>query len=162
MKNPNKRKFEATIIFEVETPTLKEGMQVTKDTLESLRLKVKKVKPMQDYRTEAQNNALHLWFDQLSEELKKSQIPLQLIFKQGFELEPTPEAIKEFIWRPTQKAMFGKKSTTKLWKTGEIDAIYDAINRAIVERTSHLPEDRRVIVPPFPNIDALIDRDNNY
>lgn len=100
---------------------------------------------LNDKRTVQQNNALHLWFQQLADALNEKGITAQQIFSRPVENFWTPEIVKE-IWRKVQKAMFGKRSTTQLFKTGEIDKVYDVLNKLISERTNG-----EVVVPPFPS-----------
>lgn len=100
-------------------------------------------------RTNTQNNALHLYFALLAEALDEAGYDLRSVIKEGIPIRITPFAVKEYIWRPTQKAMLGKESTTKLTRGQEIDLVYDVINRAVGERFG--------IHVPFPCMDSLID-----
>lgn len=154
-----KRKFEAKIVVEVECETLAEGLADAKRLLrEKLygtgRISIKDVKPIHRTRTLKQNAALHLYFTQLAEALNDAGYDMRKTIKPGLDIPWTPEDIKEHIWRPVQISQTGKKSTAKL-ETIEIDQIYDIVNRAIAERTGvHIP---------FPNLDLLINQDeNNY
>jgi len=58
----------------------------------------------------------------------------------------TEENIKEMIWKPIQHSLFGKKSTTELLRSEEIDKIYDVINK-------HLAENFLIEIPPFPSLE---------
>lgn len=79
-------------------------------------------------RTLDQNSALHLWYTQKAEQCRNAGVSPRMAFERTIELEMTPEIMKE-IWRSVQKALYGKKSTTELKKTGEIDELVDHLNR---------------------------------
>ncbi len=51
--------------------------------------------------------------------------------------------LKEMMWKPIQKAMFGKGSTTQLKKQEEIDKIIDVFVKFFAEK---FQQD----LPPFP------------
>lgn len=97
-------------------------------------------------RTEQQNKALHLWFTLLAEALNSAGYDMKKVMH--VDIPWTDYNIKEFLWRPVQKAMFGKVSTTQL-DTGDIDKIYDVVNKTIAERTG--------IHVPFPSIEHLME-----
>lgn len=99
-------------------------------------------------RSEAQNNSLHLFFSQLSDEFNEKGIEMPRVIR--LPLFFTPYAVKDYIWRPAQISMFGKKSTTQI-TTMEINKIYDVINKVVSERTNGM-----VIVPPFPSYENQI------
>lgn len=149
------RKFKVEIIITNNCETMAQGLQNAKQTIKGLGLSVQDCKPIKSTRTDRQNASLHLWLTQLSEEMKGLGLDMRAILKDGFEFSPTPYALKEFVFRPTMKAMFGKSSTTKLDKTEEINAIVDVITRALHERTNGI-----LIVPSFPSIERMIEEDN--
>lgn len=60
--------------------------------------------------------------------------------------------VKEFIWRPVQKAQLTKKSTTELTTT-EIDQVFDTIARHLGTKFG--------IALEFPSIATLIEKLNN-
>lgn len=101
-------------------------------------------------RTNPQNNSLHLLFSQVSKECMDKGIEMREIVKDEFPIPCTPENIK-MLWKLLQKAMFGTLSTTQLKKTGDIDKLYDAFNRILIERTKG-----EVVLPPFPSMENLI------
>ena len=85
-------------------------------------------------RTPTQNNALHLYFELLAEELNQAGYTVQLVLKEKMDLDWDKEKIKELLWRPAQHAILGKKSTTELSKQMDIDRVYDHLNRHISEK----------------------------
>ena len=121
---------------------------------ETVKLEGKKVeievKKFRHRRTESQNNALHLWFTQLAEELNDKHFSVKAILKEGVEVDWSPVLVKEIMFKPLQKAIYGKGSTTELDKLEEIDKITDTINRLIVERTKG-----ECSYVPFPCLEGL-------
>lgn len=95
-------------------------------------------------RTEAQNNAMHLWFTQLADALNLAGWDMKKVIR--VDIPWSPYSIKENLWRPLQNAMFGKDSTTQL-TTDEVTKIYEVINREIGNRTG--------VTIPFPSIEEL-------
>lgn len=116
--------------------------------------KVLDVESVKEIRTTQQNRALHLWFTQLSQALNEKHIGVRMILNEKVEVEWTPILIKEILWRKLQKAMFGKQSTRQLFKSKEVDTLFDTINNIIIERTNG-----EVIPPPFPSFDNLREED---
>lgn len=91
-------------------------------------------------RTEKQNNALHLYFMWLATELNLAGYTVQLVLKEKMDLDFTPEMVKELLWRPAQKAILKKKSTTELKKLEDIDLVYEHLNRHLGEKFGiHIP-----------------------
>lgn len=95
-------------------------------------------------RTQSQNNALHLFFTFLADELNNSGQTIQLVLKHKMEIDWTPSTVKELLWRPAQKAILGKESTTELSKTGEIEKVYNHLAR-------HLGEKCHIEIPSWPD-----------
>lgn len=85
-------------------------------------------------RTFSQNSALHLWFDLLANELNEAGYTVQLVLKEKVDLDWDGSKVKELLWRPAQKAILGKNSTTELSKIEDIDKVFDHLNRHISER----------------------------
>jgi len=151
------RNFTATITLTNDAETVKEGLEKAKETLKILGLKGE-VKPAVSARTLSQNSALHLFFIQLAQELNEHGLDMRHLIRQEVELQWTPYSIKEYLWRPLQKALTGKYSTTKLDRSQEINLIYNNLNRIIIERSKG-----EITFPPFPSLETLIDQEsNNY
>ena len=103
-------------------------------------------------RTDKQNAALHLYFTQLSEALNDAGFDMKKLLKQEIDIPWDTINAKEYLWRPIQKELLKKKSTTEL-KSNEIDKVYEVLNRMIGERTG--------IYIPFPSIEELERQFNN-
>lgn len=80
--------------------------------------------------TEQQNKALHLYFRLLAQELADKDFDFKSIH---IPIEPTESLVKEYMWKPIQRAMFDKKSTQELTQ-GEVGRIYDVLHRHLVEK----------------------------
>jgi len=93
-------------------------------------------------RTIQQNKALHLFYRLLAEELNSCGLDMRVVLKPEISIPWSPNAVKEYLWRPIQIAQLQKQSTMDLTNV-EIDRIYDVINR-------HLGEKFGVYVP-FPS-----------
>ncbi len=95
-------------------------------------------------RTNLQNNAMHLYFEQVAEELSRGGHTMQQVCKviTKVEITPTKENVKEIIWKEIQKALFGKTSTTELEKH-EVDRVYEVMARFLAREFE--------ISIPFPN-----------
>ena len=97
-------------------------------------------------RSSRQNAALHLYFTLLATALNDAGLDVKQIVR--VDVPFTDYLIKELLWRPTQKKMFAKRSTTQL-SSDEVTKVYEVLNRAIGERTG--------IHIPFPSIEQLMD-----
>ena len=141
-------KYEIKFIVEKDG-SINEAKQEILDDMTKCGIKAFEVRPLKETRTERQNRALHLLFEQLARELNEHGITARQIFSQPVEHFWTPELVKE-MWRKIQYAMFKKKSTTQLLKQEEIDRIYDTLSKVIAERTNG-----EVSMPEFPSLETF-------
>jgi len=79
-----------------------------------------------DKRTIIQNAALHKYFSLVSESLNDAGLDMKQIIKA--DVEWSMIAVKSYMWKPLQKAILNKESTTLL-KKDEIDVVYSNMNR---------------------------------
>lgn len=107
--------------------------------------KVIEVNVVKENRTNAQNRAMHKYFELLATELNDAGLSMLKFLKPGAEIPWSSDSVKDFIWRPIQKAQLDKESTTKL-TTSEVSQVYETLNR-------HLGEKFKVHVP-FPSYDV--------
>lgn len=96
-------------------------------------------------RTSAQNKALHVYFKLVSDALNDAGLTVQETLKHQMDVDWNESRVKELIWKQAQKKILGKKSTTELSKTQEIDEVYETINRWLASM--------EVESIPFPNIE---------
>lgn len=78
-----------------------------------------------DIRTIKQNSAMHKWFAMLAEALNDRGLPLVKVLKA--DVMWNVKSVKNELWRPIQKAVTQKESTTKL-NRDEIDKVYEVLN----------------------------------
>lgn len=88
--------------------------------------------------TGKQNAALHVYFRLLSKELNANGLTVETFFKDGYEVPFSEEIVKEHIWRPIQIAVTEKESSQEL-TTIETQQIYENVNRALANRSIHVP-----------------------
>jgi len=84
-------------------------------------------------RTTQQNKALHKAFDLWADQLNGMGLNMRVVLKPTVELMWTPDMIKEYLWRPVQKAQLGKESTTEL-TTAEVDKVYKTLSHHFGEK----------------------------
>ena len=139
-------KLEVEFLIDSQEELLSKAIQAAKKLYPTA-----EIKPVISTRTEQQNKALHLFFTQLAEELNEKGMDMRKLIRPEVEISWTTYSVKEYLWKPIQKILTGKKSTTKLDKTQEINLIYDNLNRIIVERTKG-----EINFPPFPCIETML------
>lgn len=89
--------------------------------------------PKSKQRTLTQNSALHLFFDLLAETLNDAGFDMKKTLKPEIDISWNRDMVKEYLWRPIQKAMLGKESTTELTKL-EVGQVYETLNRFLGEK----------------------------
>jgi len=111
------------------------------------------LKEVKKKRSLNQNNALHLYFEHLSNALNDLGITFVWRGLKGndMEIRYTAELVKAHIWKPIQETLFKKESTTKL-TTQEMNEIITVLNKFFSERGVYIA---------FPSIESLIDRKFN-
>lgn len=100
-------------------------------------------------RTISQNRALHLWFQLVAETLNEAGLDMRKVLKPQIDIPWTKQSVKEYLWRPIQKAMLLKDSTTEL-TTKDLDKVVEVLNR-------HLGQKLEIETPPFPSIQDIMD-----
>lgn len=101
---------------------------------------------MENQRTTQQNKSLHKLFEMLADELNNSGYDMRKVLKPEIDIPWTKQNIKEYLWRPVQEAMYGKKSTTEL-TTKDLDKVYEVLCR-------HLGSKLGITMPPFPSLET--------
>lgn len=108
----------------------------------------KKYKSATQQRTNQQNKALHLYFTMLAEALNDAGLDMRTFLKPGIDIPWDSHTIKEHLWRPVQKIVLRKDSTTELTKgKKEIDRVYEVLNRRLAQDGVHVP---------FPSIEGQL------
>lgn len=98
-------------------------------------------------RTAQQNKALHVLFQLLANNLNEQGLDMRKTLKPGVEIPWSGAGVKEWLWKPIQKAQLNKDSTTKL-TTVEIDQVFDTLIRHLGQQFGLSQE--------FPSIDRII------
>lgn len=84
-------------------------------------------------RSELQNNAMHLYCEQLAEALNDAGYDFMQVMNTEADIPWSKESAKEFLWRPIQKSITGKTSTTRPTRD-EYPKIYDALNNHLATK----------------------------
>ena len=104
----------------------------------------------QAYRTSQQNKAAHVYFTLVAEALNEAGLDMKQVLPRQVDIPWSRETVKELIWRPIQDAQLRKRSTTELTR-GEIDAVYETVNRFLSGMGLHVPfptaEEDKIFVP---------------
>jgi len=79
-------------------------------------------------RSVPENNAMHRYCDQLAKALNDAGLDFRETLRQDIEVPWNEFLVKEYMWRPVQKAMTGHTSSTKPDR-GEYGKIYETLNR---------------------------------
>lgn len=81
----------------------------------------------------------------LSDELNTAGLEMKVVLKPDYKIWWTPEAIKENLWKPLQKAMYQKESTTEL-TTAQVDKVF--------EQLAHILGEKYGLELTFPSIET--------
>lgn len=84
-------------------------------------------------------------FDQLAELFRNEGMSVQRVLT--LEAPFTGTLVKELLWRPTQKWLLKKESTTEL-TTREVDQVFEVIQKALAEKgiEVHFPSIEEVMM----------------
>ena len=105
------------------------------------------IREKSDKRSLPQNNAMHLFFELLADNLNSSGWDMRKLLKEGVDIPWTADSVKRMLWIPIQKSMFNKKRTRDL-KIDEVGKTHEVLNRHIGKRTG--------VFVPFPSVEAII------
>ena len=94
-------------------------------------------------RSDAQNNALHLWCEMVANALNDAGLDMRHTIREEVEMPWTKSSVKEYLWRPLQKAMTGEESTTMPAKSQ-----YPEISEMIAR---HLSARFGITLPAWPD-----------
>ena len=90
-------------------------------------------KKPEEQRTDKQNASMHLYFRLLAEALNEHGLDMKTVLKPGVEIPWNERMVKEFLWRPIQKVMTDKDSTTELNTVGPSD-VHKVLDRMLAEK----------------------------
>jgi len=80
--------------------------------------------------TSRQLKAIHAYCDDIARHMEAAGLDLQTTVT--LPIQPTGTLIKEIMWRPVQKALFGTKSVTQL-KMHDVDEVFRVIAKHLAE-----------------------------
>ena len=100
------------------------------------------IKQKAGQRTLTQNRSLHLFCRMLADGLNAAGLDMRKVLRQDVDIPWTTETVKNQLWRPIQKALTDKQSTTEI-TTVEPTAIHQVLSR-------HLGEKLGVTCPAWP------------
>jgi len=98
-------------------------------------------------RTTKQNNSLHLMFEHLAASLNDAGLDMKKTLKPEVDIPWDKQTVKDYLWRPVQKAMLKKESTTEL-TTKEIDRVMNALTKHLATKFGLELE--------FPSVETLM------
>lgn len=97
-------------------------------------------------RTLSQNRALHKLFEIIAWELNMAGLDIATTLKDGIDLPWSPIMVKELLWRPSQRIMLNKESTTEL-TAKEIDLVFEPIAKFLAQKG---------LVVNFPSVEEIM------
>ena len=81
-------------------------------------------------RTLLQNNSIHKDCEMIAKKIEERGLDMKQVIR--LDIPPTMQNVKDNIWRPVMRKMYGKESTKELEKSsGEIDKIHEVIMREL-------------------------------
>jgi hypothetical protein len=83
-------------------------------------------------RTKTQNNAIHLYCEQLAQACNDAGYDMRAILREDANIPCTMESIKKLVWAKVQSALYDKQKTREL-STAEVGEIYKVVDRHISE-----------------------------
>jgi hypothetical protein len=89
-------------------------------------------------RSPTQNRCVHLYCEQVAENLTDAGITFDMFFKPGFEVPWNKLTVKDNIWRPIQIAICDKVSTTEPLTT-DYNEIYEYVNLKLAKYSIYVP-----------------------
>ena len=93
-------------------------------------------------RSSAQNNALHVYCRQLGDVLNDSGLDMKKVMKPTHDIKWTTSLVKEHLWKPMQKYVTDKESTTDAL-VGEYDLVHKHLSQLLSEKFG--------VYVPFPS-----------
>ena len=84
-------------------------------------------------RTNQQNAALHKYLSMLATELNDAGLDMKKTLRPEIDIPWTCDLAKTYLWKPIQKAVIDKDSTTKADRS-EYTKVYEVLNRHTAEK----------------------------
>ena len=84
-------------------------------------------------RTSLQNKSLHKYCELLGDALNDAGLDMRTVLKPSVDIPWSKDTVKDQLWKPIQKAMLHKVSTTEL-DTVDTDKVYKVLDRHLAEK----------------------------
>ena len=84
-------------------------------------------------RTILQNKSIHLFCDKLGTELNSKGYDMRIILKPEYKLRWDMGSVKENLYKPIAKALYGVESTTEL-TTAQVSKVHEQLMLMLVEK----------------------------
>lgn len=88
---------------------------------------------IQPTRTSQQNKGIHAYCGEVAEQMIARGLDMREVLKPTVEITPTKQLVLDHIWRPLQKILTEKHSTTKLNKI-EVNKVYEVVAKHLAEK----------------------------
>lgn len=91
-------------------------------------------------RTDKQNKALHVYLGILAKMLNDAGLEMAVVLKHQADVPWSKDSTKELLWRPVQRALIDKSSTTKA-NTADYSKIHQVLSRHLSQKLGapHVP-----------------------
>ena len=97
--------------------------------------------------TDNQRKAFHVGCQELADYLNEHGKDMRAVLKADVDIPWTKDTVKEYIFRPIMKAMFGYESHTELKKIEEVSKLWDVAMRHLGEKVEveymEFPHDKK-------------------
>lgn len=87
---------------------------------------------MEQQRTKKQNKSIHLFCRKLANELNGKGYYMQMVLKPTYELRWDEKSVKEHLFKPVIKALYGLNSTTEL-STKDVTKAHEQLMLMLME-----------------------------
>ena len=74
---------------------------------------VVKFESPENHRTPTQNNSLHRWCALVANFLNEAGLDMRRTIREDIEIPWSKHSVKEYLWKPLQEAIAGKRSTAE-------------------------------------------------
>lgn len=111
------------------------------------------VEPSKGTWTDNQRKAFHVGCEELANYFVAHGLDMKAVLKHDVDIPWTKESVKEFIFRPIMKAMYGYESHTELKKIEEVSQLWNVAMKHLGERRYTNKEGEEVVIEhmDFPN-----------
>lgn len=99
-------------------------------------------------KTEAQRNAIHLWFEQVAQVLNDQAIEKSVVIEKlttrGLDTRWTADSFKQDVYKPVYQKVTGGKASTEAANTTDHNICVEGLQKWAAQEL-------HVVLPPFPD-----------